>query len=167
MKSTLARYLAGFFAAAVCTVLLQNLYALCPGPVTALFAPVCRSPWELGKLLYWPMLPGILTVWSLDRRGSGGSWCALLVAAPLTLTVLALLTQSGRQSAPAALLWPLVLGAALAVHALLLRKRRMPGGALLWYLLAVALGVCYVLGTVLPLPGVLFQESAAWAPIPF
>ena len=53
-------------------------------------------------------------------------------------------------------------------HFLLLR--RLPGGELLWYLLAILLGVAYLLLTALPLTGGIFldpRDAAAMATIPY
>ena len=47
----------------------------------AVFTPRYASPWELGKLLYWPML----TVFSLTAKWSGGWKKALNSAAPAIL----------------------------------------------------------------------------------
>ena len=50
-----------FLTAAVCAVLLYCLYLKAPDPLTRALAPRNGSPWELGKLAFWAMLPAALT----------------------------------------------------------------------------------------------------------
>ena len=57
----------------------------------------------------------------------------------------------------------------MALYHFLLR-RHLPGGELLWYLLAILLGVAYLLLTALPLTGGIFldpRDAAAMATIPY
>lgn len=140
------RYILGFFLTAAAALALRLLYQLFPCPLTALLTPVRNSPWELGKLLYWPYLAGGLLIWRLDRDGSDcrGGHCLLLTTMPLCLAGLCWLLP-GR----ALRLWSLVLAAGLCVHGMVLR-RRLPGGELLWYTLAILLGIAYLLLTVQP-----------------
>ena len=51
------RYILGFFTAAAAAAALWLLHRMFPCPLTALLTPVNGSPWEMGKLLYWPYLP--------------------------------------------------------------------------------------------------------------
>lgn len=51
-----------FLTAAVCTVLLYCLYLKAPDPLTRALAPRNGSPWELGKLAFWSMLPAALVL---------------------------------------------------------------------------------------------------------
>ena len=69
-------------------------------------------------------------------------------------------------------LWLLFCSAAAGAMALyhFLLLRRLPGGELLWYLLAILLGVAYLLLTALPLTGGIFldpRDAAAMATIPY
>lgn len=102
------RYILGFFTAAAAAAALWLLHRTFPCPLTALLTPVNGSPWEMGKLLYWPYLPAVLV-------------------------------------------------------------RRLRGGELLWYVLAILLGIAYLLLTVrAPSAGPFADPSApAMAAIPF
>ena len=79
------------FALRLISVLLTGLLimTLRGRGVLAMFTPQYASPWELGKLVYWPML----AVFSLTARWSGGWRQTLRVAAPAI--VLAPLALSG------------------------------------------------------------------------
>lgn len=127
-------------------LLLRLLYQVFPCPLTALLTPIRDSPWEIGKLLYWPYLAGGLLIWRLSREEEPcrGGHCLLLTAMPLCLTGLCWLLP-GRTLR----LWSLVLAAGLCTHGMALR-RRLPGGELLWYTLAILLGIAYLLLTVQP-----------------
>ena len=56
------RYILGFFTAAAAAAALWLLHRTFPCPLTALLAPANGSPWEMGKLLFWPYLPAALLV---------------------------------------------------------------------------------------------------------
>ncbi len=77
------RYILGFFTAAAAAAALWLLHRTFPCPLTALLTPVNGSPWEMGKLLYWPYLPAALVIWRMtpERQGRGGH-CLLLAAMP-------------------------------------------------------------------------------------
>lgn len=81
------RYILGFFTAAATAAALWLLHRTFPCPLTALLTPVNGSPWEMGKLLYWPYLPAALVIWRMtpERQGRGGH-CLLLAAMPLCMT---------------------------------------------------------------------------------
>ena len=134
------------------------------GALTALLTPVNGSPWEMGKLLYWPYLPAALVIWRMtpERQGRGGH-CLLLAAMPLCMTGLCwLLPGRGLR------LWSLILAGGLTLHGQVL-VRRLRGGELLWYVLAILLGIAYLLLTVrAPSAGPFTDPSApAMAAIPF
>ena len=151
-----------FLVAAVCAVLLCCLYLKAPDPLTRTLAPRNGSPWELGKLAFWSMLPAALALHHLEPGSSRSGLCAaVLLAAVLT----AALTPLGL---PAALLYLLSFAAALAAHPLLLH--RIQGGELLWYTALLLLAIACILFSILPPTGVLFTDPAdvsAIAPIPF
>ena len=130
-------------------VLLQCLYAEMGGPVLGTMAPVTCSAWELGKLCFWPYLPSALLIWRLgDGQDSGGGHCVLLVGMPLGMTLVCwALGISGTVEIAAA--WAAVLALGMTLHALVLR-RRLWGGELVWYTLAILLGIAYLLLTVMP-----------------
>ena len=67
------RYILGFFTAAATALALWLLHRTFPCPLTALLAPANGSPWEMGKLLFWPYLPAALVIWRLGpERGCRG-----------------------------------------------------------------------------------------------
>ena len=131
------RYILGFFTAAAAAAALWLLHRTFPCPLTALLTPVNGSPWEMGKLLYWPYLPAALVIWRMtpERQGRGGH-CLLLAAMPLCMAGLCwLLPGRGLR------LWSLILAGGLTLHGQVL-VRRLRGGELLWYVLAILLGCC-------------------------
>ena len=117
------RYILGFFTAAAAAAALWLLHRTFPCPLTALLAPANGSPWEMGKLLFWPYLPAALVIWRLSpERGSRGGHCLLLAAMPLCMAGLCWLLP-GRWLR----LWSLVLAGGLTLHGTVL-SRRVPGG---------------------------------------
>ena len=77
---------------------------------------------------------------------------------PLMMVVLcALLGVDSRQES--VLIWLAVLTAGLVLYALVLR-RWLWGGELLWYTLAILLGIAYLLLTALPPMGGIFTDPA-------
>ena len=113
------RYILGFFTAAAAAAALWLLHRTFPCPLTALLTPVNGSPWEMGKLLYWPYLPAALVIWRMtpERQGRGGH-CLLLAAMPLCMTGLCwLLPGRGLR------LWSLILAGGLTLHGQVLVRR--------------------------------------------
>ena len=89
------RYLRCFFAfltAAVCAVLLYCLYLKAPDPLTRALAPRNGSPWELGKLAFWSMLPAALVLHHLEPGSSRSGLCAAVL---LSAVLAAALTPLG------------------------------------------------------------------------
>ena len=137
------RYILGFFTAAAAAAALWLLHRTFPCPLTALLAPANGSPWEMGKLLFWPYLPAALGIWRLGPEGGcRGGHCLLLAAMPLCMAGLCWLLP-GRWLR----LWSLVLAGGLTLHGTVL-SRRVPGGELVWYVLAILVGIAYLLLTV-------------------
>ena len=130
------RYILGFFTAAAAAAALWLLHRTFPCPLTALLAPANGSPWEMGKLLFWPYLPAALVIWRLGPEGGcRGGPCLLLAAMPLCMTGLCwLLPGRGLR------LWSLVLAGGLTLHGTVL-SRRVPGGELVWYVLTILVGI--------------------------
>ena len=80
------RYILGFFTAAAAAAALWLLHRTFPCPLTALLAPANGSPWEMGKLLFWPYLPAALVIWRLGPEGGcRGGHCLLLAVMPLCM----------------------------------------------------------------------------------
>lgn len=162
------RYLWAFLLSLSVAAILWALYVALPCPATAVLTPISQSPWELGKLVYWPYLCGALLLWRLEKGGTsspGGHCAALLSSTALML----LLCYFFGMTLPLPLLLGFALGGGMLLYHALLR-RRLLGGQLMWYLLAIALGVAYLLLTALPLEVGIFLDprgAAAMAPIPF
>ena len=83
-----------FLTAAVCAVLLYCLYLKAPNPLTRTLAPHNGSPWELGKLTYWSMLPAALTLHHLEPGSSRSGLCAAVLLAAVLPAALAPLTEA-------------------------------------------------------------------------
>ena len=60
------RYLWAFLLAAAAAVLLWGLAQALPCPATEVLSPMNESPWELGKLVFWPYLAAALLLWRLE-----------------------------------------------------------------------------------------------------
>ena len=162
------RYLWAFLLTAAAAVLLRGLAVTLPSPATEVLSPINESPWELGKLVFWPYLCGALLLWRLEPPGttSRGGHCAALAAGTGLMIILC------------QLLWDIVPRYALFCAAVLVGmalyhfvlRRHLRGSELPWYLLAIVLGIAYLLLTALPPYGGIFldpHDTAAMAPIPF
>ena len=149
MEKQGTRYVPAFCVSVVTGIVLQCLYGRWGGPVLATLVPVNLSAWELGKLCFWPHLMGALVLWRMgDGQDSRGGHCALLLVMPAVMTLVCYALQlSARWEIAAA--WCAVLVLGLVLHGVVLR-RHLWGGELLWYTLAILLGIAYLLLTVLP-----------------
>ena len=162
------RYLWSFLLMVCAAVLLRGLAVTLPSPATEVLSPVSESPWELGKLVFWPYLCGALLLWRLEPENSasrGGHCAALLAAAAFMITLCQLLWGV----IPLWLLFCAAVAGGMALYHFLLR-RCLWGGELLWYLLAILLGVAYLLLTAMPLTGGIFldpRDAAAMGVIPY
>ena len=143
------RYVLGYGVGILTGVLLQCLHQEMGGPVLGTMVPVTCSPWELGKLCFWPYLAAALLIWRLgDGQDSRGGHCALLVLMPLGM-MLACWALGINEPMEIAAAWAVVLALGVTLYALALR-RKLWGGELVWYTLAILLGIAYLLLTVLP-----------------
>ena len=160
MEKRGTRYVLAFCVSVVTGIVLQCLYGQWGGPVLATLVPVNASAWEQGKLCFWPYLMGALVLWRLgDGQDSRGGHCALLLVMPAVMTLVCyVLRLSARWEIAAA--WCAVLVLGLALYALALR-RHLWGGELLWYTLAILLGISYLLLTVLPPQAGLFTPPVS------
>ena len=114
------------------------------------------------------ILTAALLLWRLEplETASRGGHCAALLAATALMVLLCRFLWG---VLPLWLLFCIAAAGAMALYHFLLR-RRLPGGELLWYLLAILLGVAYLLLTALPLTGGIFldpRDAAAMATIPY
>ena len=156
MRRNGARYAIGYGVTVLTGVLLECLYTQTGSVVIRVIAPMNASPWELGKLCFWPYLVGALLIWRLgDGTDSRGGHCALLVGMPLVMTALCAV-----QPAAAEVLRFAVPAVGIALYALVLR-RKLCCGELLWYTLAILLGIAYLLLTAAAPEGALFADPSA------
>ena len=148
-----ARYVMGYGVTVLTGVLLECLYAQVGGVVMRVLAPMNGSAWEMGKLCFWPCLVGALIIWRLgEGTDSRGGHCALLVGMPLAATALAYFLPGA-----APVLRYAVPAGGIGLYAWVLR-RRLWGGELFWYTLAILLGIAYLMLTALPPSGGIFDE---------
>ena len=166
MKRTILRYVGGFAVTLAAAVLLQALYMAHPDPLTGTLAPINKSPWEQSKALFWPYLCGALLIWGLggETKQRGGH-CALLFLMPL----LCMIAFSFLPEANPRLIWGLILAGGITLYALVL-DRKLWGGELLWYTMAILLGIAYILFTALPPTWSIFldpRDVMTFVPIPF
>ena len=154
------RYAVAFCMTIFTGVLLQCLYGEMGGPVLATLVPVNGGAWEQGKLCFWPYLAGALLIWRLgEGKDSRGGHCALLMAMPLAMTALCW-ALNVTQLRTILALWLPVTAAGIALYGLLLR-RHLWGGEVLWYTLAILLGIAYLLLTAMPPQWGIFLEPSA------
>ena len=152
-------YVLAFFAALAAAALLWALRLRCPAPLTDVLSPVYGSPWELGKAAFFPLLCAAPLLWGVQRGGSRGGLCLMaVVGAGVSLGLACLLPPAAAVAA--------AIGAAVTLYALVLRH--MGGDALPWYGLTIALAVAYILLTILPPSGGVFDpRTVAAVGIPF
>ena len=156
MRRNAARYIVGYGVTVLTGVLLQFLYEEMGGVVTQVLSPMNASPWEMGKLCFWPYLVGALIIWRLgEGTDSRGGHCALLVGMPLAATALAYFLPGA-----APMLRYAVPAGGIGLYAWVLR-RRLWGGELFWYTLAILLGIAYLLLTAAAPEGALFTDPLA------
>ena len=159
-------YVGGFLASVVLGLLLLWLRSrFAANPLVMVLAPMNNSAWEMSKLVFWPYLGGALVIWRGTAAGaSRGGHCMLLLLMPLVTVLAGWLCHLG-----GSYLWAAVLAAGIALYAAVLRKK-VWGGELLWYTLAILLGIAYILFSVLPPIGGPFTDPAdvaAVATIPY
>lgn len=162
------RYLWAFALAAAAAVLLRGIAVTFPSPAAAVLSPVNESPWERGKLVFWPCLCAALLLWRMEpaKDAAGGSYCAATVCATGLMTMLCALSGD---AAPVYLLFGIALAGGMALHRFVLLRRTW-GGAALWYPLVILLAIAYLLLTACPLSWGIFldpKDAAAMATIPF
>lgn len=167
MKNPFYRLVVGFLSTALLGLLFAGLYGAVPMVVTAILAPNCQSPWELSKLAYFPLMLGILlTRWTCKDRLPWRADLMLLTLAGPTLFLLFWVTAPFVTGKLRLILWLVVLAGGFLLSGR--AKEKQDGG--LWKMLALALGLVYIIFTFLPpLAGPFLDPStaAAMAVIPF
>ena len=157
MEGRGARYVIGYCVTVLTAVLLWCLRQELGGVVMDVLLPKNGSAWEQGKLCFWPYLAGGLLIWRLGtKEDSRGGHCALLVLMPLALTAVCYFVPLHNHQVVLGA-WLLVLAAGIALYGLVLR-RHLWGGELLWYTLAILMGIAYLLLTAAPPEGTLFAD---------
>lgn len=148
-------YAACFALTVVMGILLRCLNERMPSPVFAVLTPVNSSPWEMGKLIFWPYIAAALATHRMTNgeTARAGHYLTLVLT---TLAMIALCWVFRFYSLPVYLI---VLAAGLLLHALLWRYK-CPGGELLWAVLAILLGIAFLLFTAMPPDGTLFADAA-------
>ena len=159
-------YISGFLSSVLLGAILLWLRNHFGGnPLVMVLAPMNESPWEMSKLVFWPYLGGALVIWRGSAVGARrGGHCVLLILMPLFMVLLGWLCHIG-----GGYLWMIVLAAGIALYALVLCKK-VWGGELLWYTLAILLGIAYILFSVLPPLGGPFTDPfdvSVMATIPY
>lgn len=138
-----------FLTAVLLGLLLIALHGRVSGGFFTIFVPRFASPWELGKLIYWPLLgAGLLTGRTKVARWRPGREVPCLVLAPMALFLLYwCLSLLDLSSGIYVLVWMLVLAAGL-LTALLGSAETRPSAV--WTVLAVTLGAVYVIFSFMP-----------------
>lgn len=116
MKDRFDRFVLRFLAILLLGLLLMTLRG---HGILAVFTPQYASPWELGKLLYWPMLVvfSLTSSWSEGVKKTICSAAPAMILAPLALQACCWAVQSLRPAAAVLiLLWVIAVavGTALA-----------------------------------------------------
>lgn len=160
MKQSFNQFAIRFLTTILCGLFLLLLHTVIRGGPLAVFVPRNSSAWELSKLAFWPLL---LTALLTGRKDCPSSLPALVLA-PLTLVLAdwAVLAMGGSGGICLAL-WVAALAVALAFGCA--GKHRT-----LWLVLAILLGVGYLLATYFaPLWGPFLPpgDVAAMSTIPF
>ena len=155
MKNSFERFAIRFPAAAALGLALIALRGWSPAQI---FTPLYASPWEMGKLIYWPMLASLTLLAGL----TGGVRKTLLRAAPaLTLAPLALflscwaVSQMRPSGGVYLLIWVVLTALGLAFC-----ERKTGRASGIFAVLAAAVGLAYILFTFLPPPLPPFLDPA-------
>ena len=166
MKNAFTHFSIRFLAALLAGLFLLLLRSAMQDPVCAVLTPRNAGPWELSKLVYWPLLLAM----ALPLPGEGGISARLpwVTAAPVT-AVLALWALAALELGPGACaaVWVALCAAALGLAQ---RGVLAKGDRSVWLVLAAAMGVLYVVFTLLPpMAGPFLDpaDAAAMAVIPY
>ena len=151
MRDPIDRVALRYLAAVLLGLVMLLLHDTVRGGPAAVLVPQRASPWELSKLVFWPMLGGCLLTCRLGRapgppvRDLPAAVAAALAAAAVNWAVLA----AGGSGRLCLAVWAAALAAGLAFGPDGTRRPR------LWTALCAALGAAYVLLTVF---------APAWGP---
>ncbi|MEA4941004.1 MAG: hypothetical protein VB094_00505 [Oscillibacter sp.] len=146
MKNRFAYFSIRFLSVLLAGVFLLLLRTVTQNPVCALLTPQFASPWELSKLVFWPLL--LAAAIPLRDGGKLLSRLPWLTVAPVT-AVLIFWALAALKPGPGVylLIWVVLSAAALA----LAQRGVLAGGdRSVWLVLAVAMGILYIVLTFLP-----------------
>lgn len=146
MKNHFVHFSIRFLIVLLAGLFLLLLRAATQNPVFAVLTPQFASPWELSKLLYWPLL--LAAVIPLRDGGKFSSRLPWLTVAPVTAMLL-FWALSALKPGPSPYLVAWVVLAAITLM-LAQRGTRIKGDRSVWMVLAVAMGILYIVLTFLP-----------------
>jgi len=149
MKQSFNHFAIQFLSAILLGLLLVALHSRILGGFFAIFVPKFASPWELSKLIYWPMLGSVLfTQQAKTSAWEPGRAAACLVLTPMALFLLCwCLSLLNLSSGVYVLLWILVMASGMLAATMGDADRKLSP---VWLVLAVALGMLYVIFSYMP-----------------
>ncbi|BAK99354.1 hypothetical protein OBV_21560 [Oscillibacter valericigenes Sjm18-20] len=146
MKNRFTHFSIRFLVILLAGLFLLLLRTSAHNPVCALLTPQFTSPWELSKLVYWPLLLAA----AIPLRDGGKFLARLpwLTVAPVT-AVLIFWALSALEPGPGVYL---LIWVVLSAVALTLAQRGVlaEGDRSVWLVLAAAMGILYIVLTFLP-----------------
>ena len=149
MKQSFNHFAIQFLSAILLGLLLVALHSRISGGFFTIFVPKFASPWELGKLIYWPMLGSMLFTWQKRTAVREAGWEApCLVLTPMALFLLCwCLSLLNLSSGVYVLLWVLMMAAGMLAATMGNADHKQSP---VWFVLAVALGMLYVIFSFMP-----------------
>lgn len=146
MKNRFTHFSIRFLVVLLAGLFLLLLRTSAQNPFCALLTPQFTSPWELSKLVYWPLL--LAAAIPLRDGGKFSARLPWLTAAPVT-AVLIFWVLSALEPGPGVylLIWVVLSAVALALAQ---RGVLAEGDRSVWLVLAAAMGILYIVLTFLP-----------------
>ncbi|MEA4994141.1 MAG: hypothetical protein VB060_09990 [Oscillibacter sp.] len=146
MKNRFAHFSIRFLTVLLAGLFLLLLRSVGSNPVFAVLTPRFASPWELGKLLFWPLL--LAAVIPFRDGGKFSERLPWLTLTPLA-AVLIFWALTAVRPGPGAYLLAWIVLSAMAL-ALAQRGILSKGDRSVWMVLAVAMGILFIMLTFLP-----------------
>jgi len=169
MKRSFNHFAIQFLSAILLGLLLVALHSRISGGFFTIFVPKFASPWELSKLVYWPMLGSVLFTWQAKTASWGSGRAAVcLVLSPVALFLLCwCLSLLNLSSGVYVLLWVLIMAGGILAATMGNAEEKLSS---FWLVLVVALGMLYVIFSYMPPhwgPFLDPTDVAAMASIPY
>ena len=165
MKQSFNHFAIRFLSAILLGLLLVALHSRISGGFFTMFVPKFASPWELSKLVYWPMLGAVLFTRQAKKPGRE---VPCLVLTPLALFLLCwCLSLLNLSSGVYVLLWVLIMAGGILAATMGNAEEKLSS---FWLVLVVALGMLYVIFSYMPPhwgPFLDPTDVAAMASIPY